>query len=76
MLENANDTGLNVCTEYTSYIYVLKLVECHIYSRRKIDFPFHIYKSVVNANLKQHLLLDRDNDMDQDKGKPSVQPLL
>ena len=64
----------SVC--HKKFLDVLKVVKCNIYFRHKIDFPFHIYKSVVNANLKKHLLLDRDNDMDQDKGKPLAQPLL
>ena len=65
---------LSVCNK--KFLDVLKLVKCNIYFRHKIDFPFHIYKSVVNANLKQHLLLDGENGMDPDKGKPSIQPLL
>ena len=63
----------SVCNKFLD---VLKLVKCNIYFEYKIDFPFHIFKSMASANLKQHLLLDRDNDMDQDWGKYSIQILL
>ena len=49
---------------HKKFLNLLKLVKCNIYFRLKIDFPFHIYKRVVNTNLKQHLLLDQGNDMD------------
>ena len=39
----------SVCSKI--FLDVLKLVKCNIYFRHTIDFPFHIYKSVGNANL-------------------------
>ena len=63
--------GCQICTKFIS---VLRLVICKIYFRHQTDFPFRIYKSVANANSKQHLLLDQDNT-DPDRGKPSVQLL-
>ena len=44
------------------YIYVLKLVECNICFRHKIDFPFHIYKSVVKITSTVRLR-QRDQSM-------------
>ena len=72
-------TGLNVFRRFSvfhkMFLGVLKLVTYKIYFRHQPDFPFLIYKSVANANSKQHLLLDRDNNTDRDRGKPSVQIL-
>ena len=58
----------------TKFLSVLKLLIYKIYFWHQSDFPFHIYKSLANANSKQQQLLDWDNT-DRDKGKPSVQIL-
>ena len=50
----------SVCNK--KFLDVLKLVKCNIYFEYKIDFPFHIFKSMASANLKQHLLLDGDSE--------------
>ena len=39
----------------------------------QFDFPFNIYKNVANANSKQHLSLDWDNNMDRGRGKSWIQ---
>ena len=70
-------TGLNVFRRFSvchKFLSVLKLVIYKIYFRHQSDFPFRIYKSVANANSKQHLLLDWDNT-DWGRGKPLEQIL-
>ena len=39
----------SVC--YKKFLDMLKLVKFNIYFRHKIDFHFHIYKSVADASL-------------------------
>ena len=77
--EEHQHTGLNVFRRFSvfhkKFLGVLKLVTCKIYFRYQPDFPFLIYKSAANANLKQHLCCYRDNNTGRDRGKSSVQVL-
>ena len=57
------------------YIERAEKVGYKIYFRHQIDFPFHIHKTVADANSKQHLLLDQDNNVNLDRGITSMQIL-
>ena len=72
-------TSLNVFRGFSvfhkKFLGVLQLLTYKVYFRHQPEFPFLICKSVANANLKEHLLLDRDNNTDRDREKLSVQIL-
>ena len=53
----------SVC--HKRFFGMLRLVTYKIYFRYLFGFPFNVYKTVANANPKQPLLLDRDNNMDR-----------
>ena len=55
---------------YKKFLGMLKLVKYKIYFGHQFDFTFLVYKSMANANSKQYLLLDQDNNMNRDRGKP------
>ena len=48
---------LNLSKKVSSSI---KVVKYKIYFGHQFNFPFNVYKSMTNTNLKQHLLLDRE----------------